>query len=183
MNSFLNFGAKALLLAALFIAGTASAGPGHDHGDSAPAAAGKASPRFDAHSDLFEVVGVLRGGELSITIDRYATNTPVLDAKLEFESGSFKTIAQFHAEHGDYSVPSKTFEKPGSYPITLTITVGEEVDILAGNLVVPDPEAGHDHTTTAMSWKSGAAIAALLLVFGIVGTLLIRRRSGRISHV
>ncbi|MCE2937652.1 MAG: hypothetical protein LW845_16695, partial [Flammeovirgaceae bacterium] len=172
-----------LLLAALLIAGTASAGPGHDHGDGAPAVAGKASPRFDAHSDLFEVVGVLRGGELSITIDRYATNTPVLDAKLEIESGTFKAIAQFHPEHGDYRVPSRTFEKPGSYPITLTLTVGEEWDILAGNLVVPDSEAGHDHTTSAMSWKGAAAIAALVLVFGIVGTLLIRRRSGRIRHV
>ncbi|MFN5028414.1 MAG: hypothetical protein ACK5D9_04690 [Burkholderiales bacterium] len=183
MNSFSTFGAKALLLAALFSASIAFAGPGHDHGDGAPAVAGKASPRFDAHSDLFEVVGVLREGELSITIDQYATNTPVLDAKLEIESGTFKAIAQFHPEHGDYRVPSRTFEKPGSYPITLTLTVGEEWDILAGNLVVPDSEAGHDHTTSAMSWKGAAAIAALVLVFGIVGTLLIRRRSGRIRHV
>ena len=184
MNSFLNIGAKALLLAALFTVGLASAGPGHDHGDGAPGAtAGKSSPRFEAHSDLFEAVGVLTGSELSIIIDRYASNEPVLNAKVELESGAIKAVAQFHADHGDYSFPSKAFAKPGSYPITLTITAGDEVDILAGNLVVPDPEAGHDHRTVVLPWKSWAAIGALIVILGIAATLFIRRRSVRISHV
>lgn len=184
MNSFLSISAGALMLTALFVAGNVDAGPGHDHGDGAPAAgAGKASPRFEAHSDLFEAVGVLGASELSIVIDRYASNEPVLSAKVELESGSVKAVAQFHAEHGDYSFPSKPFEKPGSYPITLTITAGDEVDILAGNLVVPDPAAGHEHAVTAMSWKSGAVIAALIVVLGIAATLFIRRRSGKVSHV
>jgi len=184
MNSFLNISAAAFMLTALFASGNVAAGPGHDHGDGAAVAtAGKASPRFEAHSDLFEAVGVLGGSELSIVIDRYASNEPVLGAKVELESGSVKAVAQFHADHGDYSFSSKPFEKPGSYPITLTITAGDEVDILAGNLVVPDPAIGHDHTTTAMSWKSGAVVAALLVVLGIAATLFIRRRSGKVSHV
>jgi hypothetical protein len=124
----------------------AIAGPGHDHGDEAPAAAaGPASPRFEAHSDLFEAVGVLEGEELSVFIDRFADNVPVLKAKVELESGSTKVFGQFHEDHGDFSFASAPFRKPGSYPITLTITAGEEIDILAGNLVIADEHAGHDH--------------------------------------
>ncbi|MBL8512805.1 MAG: hypothetical protein JNJ55_02345, partial [Betaproteobacteria bacterium] len=56
MNNKLVNTAAALLLA---VAATAQAGPGHDHSHDAPAiSAGKASPRFEAVSDLFEVVGV-----------------------------------------------------------------------------------------------------------------------------
>ncbi len=184
MNLLLNIGAKALLLAALFTAGISSAGPGHDHGDGAPAASGgKASPRFESHSDLFEAVGVLGGGELSITVDRYKINEPVLNAKVELESGTFKAIGQFHADHGDYSFPSKAFEKPGTYPISLTISAGDEVDILAGNLVVPDPEAGHDHTNKASPWKRWAAIGALVAALVATALFIIRRRATRISHV
>ena len=46
----------ALILAGLATATLTAAGPGHDHGDAVPAInAGTASPRFEAHSDLFEV--------------------------------------------------------------------------------------------------------------------------------
>ena len=65
------------------------AGPGHDHGDAPAAAVGTASPRVSAHSDLFELVGTVDSGELKIHLDRYATNEPVLDAKIEVEAGRF----------------------------------------------------------------------------------------------
>lgn len=160
------------------------AGPGHDHGDSAPTSnTVKLSPRFEAHSDLFEVVGVLAKGELSITVDRYKNNEPVLNAKVELESGSTKLTGKFHADHGDYRLASKPFEKPGTYPISLTITAGDEIDILAGSLVVPDPEAGHDHTSDVFAWKRWAVICTLIAALLVVTIFIVRRRATRINHV
>lgn len=139
-----------LALALTFSSAIAAPGHDHDHGDEAPtAAAGPASPRFEAHSDLFEVVGVLEGDELSVFVDRFADNAPVLKAKVELESGSTKAVGQFHEDHGDYSFAAGPFKKPGTYPITLTIAAGEETDLLAGDLIVPDEHAGHDHEVSS----------------------------------
>lgn len=172
------------LLAVLFLAISASAfsGEGHDHGEAKkPAGAAAASPRFQGHSDLFEVVGTLKGDELSIMIDRYATNEPVLDAKVEVESGAIKQTAVFHADHGDYSLPAAIFRKPGTYPITLTVVSGKNTDLLVGDLVVPDPEAGHDQSAEAASgllkWAKPAGAIALALAFvGIAASMWRRRR-------
>jgi membrane fusion protein, heavy metal efflux system len=160
-------------------------GEGHDHGETkTPAGAAVASPRFQGHSDLFEVVGILKGNELSITIDRYATNEPVLDAKVEVETGALKKVATFHADHGDYSLPSESFRKPGTYPITLTIVSGKDTDLIAGDLVVPDPEAGHDHSAEQVSglmkWAKPAGIAALALIVLMIAVSVLRSRRVRV---
>ncbi|MBC7624295.1 MAG: hypothetical protein H7232_13000 [Aeromicrobium sp.] len=184
MNLLSRISKNALFVAALFATGNVAAGPGHDHGDVAPATnTGKASPRFEAHSELFEAVGTLGTSELSIIIDRYNNNEPLLNAKVDLESGSTKLAGVFHAEHGDYSFAAKPFEKPGNYPITLTVTAGEDVDILAGNLMIPPAETAHAHEDGATHWKSWAAIGALVVGFGVAITLFVRRRSGRVSYV
>jgi membrane fusion protein, heavy metal efflux system len=156
-------------------------GEGHDHGEAkTPAGAVAASPRFQGHSDLFEVVGMLKGDELSITIDRYATNEPVLDATVEVETGAVKQAATFHADHGGYSLPAESFRKPGTYPITLTIVSGKDTDLIAGDLVVPDPEAGYDHSAEQVSglmkWAKPAGAAALALIVLMIAVSLWRRR-------
>ena len=173
-----------MLVAALWATCNVAASPGHDHGDATTVAnTGKSSPRFDAHSDLFEAVGVLGVSELSIIIDRYNSNEPLLNAKVELESGSTKLAGIFHVEHGDYQFAAKPFEKSGAYPITLTITAGDEVDILAGNLIVPAAEAAHTHADGLMAWKSWAVTGTLVVGFGIAVTLFVRRRVGGVSHV
>ena len=165
-----------LLVGITALSRPAWAGAGHDHGDAPAVAAGTSSPRFTAHSDLFEVVGILIGDELSITVDRYATNEPVLKAKVELESGSVKVVADFHADHGDYSVPSSTFQKPGTYAVVLTITAGEQTDLLAGELVVPSPDAQAAHDGHARPWLRWAAYAAGALVLAAIALVALRRR-------
>lgn len=139
------------------------AGEGHSH-DAAPVGtAGPALPRFTAHSDLFEAVGVLDGAEFSVLIDRYETNEPVLGAQVELESGSLKSQLAYHADHAGYSMPSEAFKKPGTYAITLTVTAGDQTDLLTGELVVPDPEAAHanDAPIKPCGLWTGGAIALL----------------------
>lgn len=177
MNPFLKFFdpirlqvASALLLvwALTWPAPTLAGGDasdGHTH-DAAPAAtSGPALPRFAAQSDLFEVVGVLNASGLSMLIDRYDSNEPVLGAKVEIESGSFKAEVPFHADLGDYAMPAEPFNKPGTYPITLTITAGDQTDLLAGELVVPDAVAVNASEAHGSHWpeRLGWALAATLL--------------------
>lgn len=176
---------KLLALLVLAISTIVLAGEGHDHGEAKkPAGAVAASPRFQGHSDLFEVVGVLKRDELSIMIDRYATNDPVLDAKVEVESGALKKTAVFHADHGDYSLPAESFRKPGTYPITLTIVSGKDTDLIAGDLVVPDPEAGRDPSAVSaggwLRWAKPAGAAALSLVIVGIAIAMWRRRLVRV---
>jgi hypothetical protein len=182
MNPFVSALARALLLTTL--APVALAGPGHDHGDGghdhgeeAAPTGGSASPRFAVQSELFEAVGVLQGGELSVFIDRYADNAPVLDATVELESGEFKATGKLHEDHGDYSFPGAPFEKPGRYPIVLTITAGEDVDLLAGNLVVAEPEAAHDGWLASMAGLARyAGIAVALVGVALLAAFVVRRR-------
>jgi hypothetical protein len=159
----------ALSMTLAVASGIAAASPDHDHShDEAPQAiTGPALPRFEAHSDMFEVVGVLGNSELSIFVDRYGDNTPVLQAKVELKSGATEAIGQFHEDHGDYSFAAASFKKPGSHPITLTITAGDEVDILAGNLVIPVEHAGGGHAGSshfkqAGLWMLGLTVSVAL---------------------
>ena len=170
-----------LLIATLLT--PAFAGPGHDHGDAPAAAAGASTPRFTAHSDVFEAVGVLLADELSITLDRYATNEPVLKAKVELESGSVKATAEFHADHGDFSIPAAAFKKPGTYAIVLTVTAGDQTDLLAGELVVPEASAQVAPTGHARPWLRwlGYAAGALLLIIIGASVLRKRRRNGNLA--
>ncbi|MGV3741164.1 MAG: hypothetical protein ACO1NO_02505 [Burkholderiaceae bacterium] len=163
-------------LALALLSSSATASPGHDHShDEAPqAASAPASPRFEAHSELFEAVGVLHADELSVFIDRYADNAPVMKAKVELESGTTQAVGQFHEDHGDYSFDAKSFQKPGSYPISLTITAGGEVDILAGNLLVPDDTHSHSHNESSSLIKR-ASLWALGLA-GVLAAVWLARR-------
>ncbi|MGY8904630.1 MAG: hypothetical protein ACKVIH_08810 [Burkholderiales bacterium] len=151
--------------ASLTLAG-GDASDGHGHGAAPVTASSQALPRFSAQSDLFEAVGILTGAELSIFIDRYANNEPVLGAKIEIESGSVKTVAEFHADHGDYSVPSAPFQKPGTYPITLTVNAGDQTDLLVGELVVPDPQSLPNAASATHGWQKwlGWAVGLLVLI-------------------
>ena len=62
--------------------GTLTLGPllaheGHDHGEKAVAPLVKAASRADATSDQFELVAVVRGLDLEIFLDTFATNEPI----------------------------------------------------------------------------------------------------------
>jgi hypothetical protein len=173
----------AMAALAIGLAAPAFAGPGHDHDEAPAAAGGSALPKFDAHSDLFEVVATLHADELSVTVDRYADNSPVLKAAVSLESGSIKADGTFHEDHGDYSFDAAPFRQPGTYPVVLTITASGDTDILAGELVVAAADAGHGHAAHG-GWQRWAAIAAALLAVLAVAAFAVRavRRRTTRSH-
>lgn len=173
----------ALGWAALIVAGTlpALAGEGHDHGGAA-VVAGPALPSVTAVSETFELVGRLYPDEMSILIDRAASNEPVLDSKLTVDLDGRSVLAPFHSDHGDYSLTDaeilKKLREPGVKTMTFTLVAGAENDLLAGELEVHE-EAHTGNASQPRDWKKYALWAGPAGVILILLVMLVRRRASR----
>jgi hypothetical protein len=156
----------AVLLSAILAHARADEGHNHDHDK--PAAAGTASPRVASHSDLFELVGIVEKGQMTVYLDRYATNEPVLGAKIEYESGPNKGVAVPQPD-GTYLIKFDALGKPGELPFAFTVTAGSDTDLLAGDLDLKDPHGHADEGSGAwLRWLGYAAVAALLAALAVV---------------
>ncbi len=178
--------AKSAFFSIALFSAVATAGPGHDHGDEPAAASGVAQPRVAAHSDLFELVGVAEGKKMTIYLDRFATNEPVLQAKIEVElaqtAGSVALVAAAQAD-GTYTVSSEALTKPGTHAVSFTVTAGQEADLLVGQLQIgPLPEtavsAAKHGSGAHFHWEPLAGIAAGAAALLGLARFLIRRRKG-----
>lgn len=201
----------ALALAALLVCGNNPAlaapgahGPNGEHLDSpSTMRAASALPRVEAKSEAFELVAELRASELTILVDRYESNEPVLGAKLEVESGPLKAIAAFRAEQGDYVVTDaamlKALAAPGEHGLVFTLVAGKDSDLLDGTLVGTaarvaasakddhghahggdDHGHDHDHELERAAWI-GAGVAVLGLIGGIAWWRQRRREAGKLQ--
>jgi hypothetical protein len=178
------------------LAGPGAHGPNGEHLDGpATVRATSALPRIAAQSEAFELVAELRAGELVIVVDRFDTNEPVLDAKLEVESGTLKAVAAFRAEQGDYVVSDaallKALAAPGEHGLVFTLVAGADGDLLDGTLVTGgagtaaaaddhghDPGDGHGHELERAAWIGGGT-AALGLIGSIAWWRQRRRHAGQ----
>lgn len=168
----------AVVCAAGLTAGLAAAHEGHDDAPKTNIAS-NASPRIDAHSDLFELVGTVEHGVMTLYLDRYADNTPVTGAKIDIEIGTEKGVATPGAD-GTYTFKSASLAKPMPASFTFTITAGADADLLAGDLIVPQADTAQPRDTASASrtaWAAGAG-AAIIAVLG-AGMALRKRRSRR----
>ena len=170
----------AIILIAIFFVLSALFSPvradaGHDHGDAPAAATGTAAPRVTSHSDLFEVVGMVEGNEMKIYLDRYATNEPVTDAKIEVEVGNIKGIAAAQAD-GSYSFKNDVFAKPGDLAVSFTVVAGKDTDLLGGDLKIGSPVDDHAHDAVAKPWRRWAAYAGGALLLAAIASVALRRR-------
>lgn len=157
-------------------------GPGGEHLDTPVHAVGAwSNPRLEASTDLFELVASLDGGELSILIDRFETNEPVLGASVEVDAGGLKAQATFHADLGDYAVDDpallKALTAPGEHALVFTVVAGDESDLLDGTLTVAAP--AHDEDSDHLHVPVAAWSATGLLAIVAAGAWLWRRRARR----
>jgi hypothetical protein len=199
-------GALLLVMNTLLLAAPGAHGPNGEHLDGpAPVRATSALPRVEANTEAFELVAELRAAELVVVIDRFASNEPVLDAKLEVESGAVKAVAAFRAEQGDYVVTDatllKTLAAPGEHGLVFTLVAGKDSDLLDGTLKTTGSAGanaaaanghghahghddhehghGHDHELERAAWI-GAGVAALGLIGGIAWWRQRRRSAGTV---
>lgn len=157
-------------------------GPNGEHLD-APSQAGVRGgtvPRFEASSETFELVGQLQAGVLSILINRFATNEPVLEATVEVESGNVKAPARFHADVGHYVMDDlgllQALAAPGDHAMVVTVLAGNESDLLDGTLTVASTTA-HDNDHAQDTGLSRTVWTALALLIALaVGWFMGRRR-------
>jgi hypothetical protein len=175
-----------LLLGAGAAAAPGAHGPNGEHLD-APAqagAGGSGAPRMEAKSETFELVGTLRSDEFSMLINRFETSEPVLEAKVEVETGGLKTVAKFHSDMGDYAVDDAAFLKalraPGEHALVITVIAGTETDLLDGTLKSDGAAAGaHGQSHDDEHGRGLPATAWILLVLLVLGAAIyfLNRRS------
>ena len=184
----------------------ASAHEGHDHGEQPPVSAG-ALPRGEADSDAFEIVAIVRGENLEIYLDRFATNEPVTGATLEVESPSGPVRAAEGAD-GTYRVTAPWLAKNGRADLIFTVTAGDTTDILPLTVLTALAEATQHRgfwlltasffvcgfqtifvmthlpaylVDQGLSANQGMAALAVLGLFNIVGSLGAGALGGRYS--
>jgi hypothetical protein len=163
----------AMLMAALSF--SAWAHGGEDHGSEAgPAPSTATAPRAVAQSEDFELVALLEGKKLMLTLDRFATNEPVIDAQIELESGALKTMA-VQVAPGVYSVPAAVFASPGKYPLAISVQAAELSDLLTTALEVPATAVSADQNKPWDPWAVWGGSGALLVVGA--GFIAARRRN------
>ena len=156
----------------------ASAHEGHDHGEQPPVSA-SALPRGEADSDAFEIVAIVRGENLEIYLDRFATNEPVTGATLEVESPNGPVKAAAGAD-GTYRVAAPWLAKGGRTDLIFTVTAGGATDILPLTIQMAPGAAqsaaqrdaapgGHISKVSVLLVLGGALIGALLSAIALRG--------------
>jgi hypothetical protein len=186
-------GVLMLAVAATAVAGPGAHGPNGEHLD-APITlrAASALPRVEASTEAFELVAELRAGELVIVVDRYESNEPVLNARLDVESGALKAVAAFRAEQGTYVVTDaamlKALAAPGEHGLVFTLVAGNDSDLLDATLVnaaLAPPGGtghGHDHGTDGhghgyeLELRRAVWIGGGIATLGFIGGWAWRRR-------
>jgi RND family efflux transporter MFP subunit len=130
----------ALLCAAGIVVGSSAsfAHEGHDHDDAARSAlASSTYPRVTAQSELYELVGILRSGRLSIYLDHLATNEPVSDAKVSVTIADSKPVDADSTENGVYAIAFPGLARIGSVEVIFSVTATAGDDLLVGSLTLP----------------------------------------------
>lgn len=120
----------------------ALAGPGHSgdegHSHDALTADSAQSPRVSAISESFQIVGILKGGALTIYVDREPDNVPVTKGKLSVSVGGETIEAAANAD-GTFEIAAKeAWTKPGEHEVQFTLAADGKTDLLGGVLAIPD---------------------------------------------
>ncbi|MFC5302626.1 hypothetical protein [Azospira restricta] len=146
----------------------------------APAAhaAEAAHPSFEASSELFELVGRLKDGRLTLTLDRWASNEPVAGARIEIDSNGRQLVAAAQPD-GTYTVDAAPFAAAANYPLAITVTAGSDSDLLATDFVVAPAAAA---PAIAAPSRSGLLAGGALIALAAAAYAFLRRRRASGEH-
>lgn len=163
--------AFAAVLGTAFLAQPALAGGGDDHSHEGPAPTVSApdSRRMSTSSDLYEVVGVLKSGRLTLYLDRYDTNEPVTDAKVSLTLAG-RDLEARPAPDETYAAAIPEDAVAGALEVVINVSSPSGDDLLIGSIPAgaaaaekPHHAEDHedDHATTASAY-SVARVKAFL---------------------
>lgn len=140
---------------------------GEDHGALPPAVTQAVDPRAAAATDEFEVVTVLEDKQLVVYVDRFASNEPVTQAKVEIEGAGIKGLASETAP-GTYVLNVAVTIPQAKHPLTISIEAGDTADLLSATLDVSSPKADVPHTHGWSEWAVWILSGSLLLITGVL---------------
>ncbi len=152
---------------------------GHEDDDATRSAlASSTYPRVTAHSELYELVGIMRGERLSIYVDHFATNEPVADAKAKVAIGDAEPVDAEPAEQGVYTTSFPRSARSGSVEIVFSVTAANGNDLLVGPLTLPSDagssaaaasstEAPASSWISSIPWPIRHPIVLILITFGL----------------
>jgi hypothetical protein len=145
-------------LTVVLLNGSVSGHEGHENGPDIAPVSVRATPRGEAASELFELVAVSRGGELTIYLDRFSTNEPVPDAAIQVETPAGSIEAR-PSPDGSYTIAAPWSTHPGRYDLIFTVTKGGEADVLPLTLEVSPAVS---ETQARMSGLTGSGFAGAI---------------------
>jgi membrane fusion protein, heavy metal efflux system len=165
---------------------------GHEHDDATRSALAPSTyPRITAHSELYELVGIVRGERLSIYLDRFATNESVSDAKVKVAVGDAEPVDAEPTENGIYTIPFPRLARTGSVEVVFSVTAASGDDLLVGSLTVPSNTEPSDTGASSIGalslWIASIAgpirhpIVLILITFGLGVAFGHLHRSGRFA--
>jgi hypothetical protein len=131
-------------------------------------------PSAEAKSSDFELFAQLQGDTLTVYLDSYSDNQPVLGASIEVESETFKARLQA-VSAGTYQVSAAALNHPGEHSLLFTVVAGQTSDLLDTVLRVSASAAAEPTHAQRRLWWLGGALAALA-----IAAMLFRRRQGRV---
>lgn len=151
----------------------------HSHGPEValPAQIETGGRRFELNSPEVELAGEVNAGRLSVYADRYATNEPILDAKIELESGERKLPLR-ETEDGRYEATADWLKQAGTHEIVVSVEAEGLQDLLVGTLEIPpSPAETNSGRTWADSGKWAAAGLGVLVALPFLGRRVRRRNA------
>lgn len=170
-----------ILFGAMLLSPFAQAAGNHDEAPSS--AGGPVLPRFGAVSDAFEMVGVLNGRQVTLYLDRAQNNEPVTDAQIDIQIGDARLKAEKHEDAFEVELPSAP--APGVLQVTATVSVGDETDLLAGEIDIhedaPAAESHGGEWNRLVGLAAAAAMAALTLLW--ISRRMARSRQTRTGEI
>jgi hypothetical protein len=160
---------QSLLSLTFLIAGfvsVASAHEGHKHeNESKPRSNVAAAPTLTAVSENYELVAIVQDGQMTIYLDQFASNAPIIDADLEFDFSGTVVKATRNAD-GTYSVAlPKNVDLKSTVAVTITILAAAGPDLLSGDLVISKLEIHSSWFTVWVVAIVAAFLIALLLIW------------------
>lgn len=173
--------------AVLLALGLAVASATAHEGDEKPAASQTAeatAPRLSAMSEKHEMVALVDGKELVIWINAFATSAPVTTATIEVTIDG-KTARAEPQPDGTYHVPAGPLaghetaehgagpEPLDQHTVLVSVTTPAGQDLLTGAL-----SHDHEHHDETGGWPWAWVIGGLIVVSGIAGGVIWRRRRG-----
>lgn len=160
----------------------AGGGDDHSHGDEAPAPVSLSATgsQLELNSPDVALLGVLEDGKLTVYADRYATNEPILNAKIELESSGRK-LQLLPTKDGRYTATADWLKQPGTHEVVVSVEAVDLEDLLIGTLKIPGLKPGEARGRAWLDYGKWAAGGIALMLVLLVPFKRIRRRKAAVA--